>query len=222
MCFSAEASFTAAAVLGIVGYKTVSMATARAQMPLALLPWLFGFHQLMEGILWVYFSQAITPDGLFYLAQVLYIVYAYMFILIWVPLSALVLEPPGWRRQVMKGFLCTAVVLAALNVDKLVGAQAVVRVVHHSLQYPETSWVRGLPYIVVICSPLLFSSRPRVWWMGALGLVTTGIAMYFYYWTFASVWCFFAGIISISIYWILIGLNDKQNATDVRNFQKND
>lgn len=54
MCFSAQASFTAAALLlpaGAVGvYKAYR--THRRYMAICALPFLFGLQQLFEGLVW--------------------------------------------------------------------------------------------------------------------------------------------------------------------------
>ena len=54
MCFSAEASFTAAAVLLPAGAVAMRRAYQRDRkyLPLATLPVLFGLQQLFEGFVW--------------------------------------------------------------------------------------------------------------------------------------------------------------------------
>ncbi|OGL74722.1 hypothetical protein A3C96_03880 [Candidatus Uhrbacteria bacterium RIFCSPHIGHO2_02_FULL_60_10] len=46
MCFSATASFTAAAGLSTIGVITLREAKTRSQLPLAVMPLLFGIRQL--------------------------------------------------------------------------------------------------------------------------------------------------------------------------------
>lgn len=208
MCFSASASFTASALLGLVGYQTLKLVKKRDQLPLALLPSLFALQQCAEGVLWVYLGEHRQTDVTTLLAQFVYIFLAYLFFLVWLPLSSLALESVPWRRRIMQVFVGAALFCAALNLDKLLQGEIVVQIVRSSLHYPETNWIRGIPYILIICTPMLFSSRPRVWWLGALGLISAAVCYYFYYWTFASVWCFFAAFISITIYRIVRGLNE--------------
>ncbi len=52
MCFSATASFTAGAALTAVGGFTVHKSQGKIELPLALVPLLFGIQQLTEGVLW--------------------------------------------------------------------------------------------------------------------------------------------------------------------------
>ena len=51
MCFSATASFTAGVALLVVGTATARLASGRAELPLAVIPVLFGIQQLIEGVL---------------------------------------------------------------------------------------------------------------------------------------------------------------------------
>ncbi|MED5468647.1 MAG: hypothetical protein VX542_00065, partial [Cyanobacteriota bacterium] len=56
MCFSASASFTAAAVLmplGLYTHHLASEANRPGYKPLALVPFFFGLQQFIEGFLWV-------------------------------------------------------------------------------------------------------------------------------------------------------------------------
>lgn len=64
MCFSAEASFTAAAVLVPAGAVTIYRAyrTNRQYLPIAALPLLFGLQQLFEGLVWT--GNALSSDSM--------------------------------------------------------------------------------------------------------------------------------------------------------------
>lgn len=53
MCFSATASFTAGTALSAVGGLTLRKSRGKAELPLALVPLMFGIQQLSEGVLWV-------------------------------------------------------------------------------------------------------------------------------------------------------------------------
>jgi len=63
MCFSAPASFLAGTALLAVGAVTVSKASARAEVPFAAIPVLFGVQQLIEGALWVALGADAAPAG---------------------------------------------------------------------------------------------------------------------------------------------------------------
>lgn len=208
MCFSAEVSFLSAGLLGIIGVQTLREHRKPAQLPFALLPLLFGVHQLSEGILWVYLGNQKPPDLLAYSAQFVYLLIAYFLVLLWIPIAAFLLEKVRWRRLTMGGFALLGLVLACLNFDKFEGGW-VVRIVDHSIQYPNTQWIRGLPYVLTVCVPFILSSEPYLPWIGVFGALSFLIAFTFYYATSASVWCFFAACISLNIYWMLRRLNEE-------------
>ena len=61
MCFSATASFTAGTALTAVGGLTVRKSRGKAELPLALVPLLFGIQQLTEGVLWLSLRHDLAP-----------------------------------------------------------------------------------------------------------------------------------------------------------------
>lgn len=101
MCFSAPASFTAAAVLLSMGTVTVRRARARRELPYAAIPLLFGVQQLLEGMLWLTFPDhaPLLNVGLTHL----YSFFSHILWPIYVPLAALALETVRWRRRVLAG-----------------------------------------------------------------------------------------------------------------------
>jgi hypothetical protein len=56
MCFSAEASFLSAGLLGIAGVTSLYMVKDSKYIPFATIPLLFAIHQLSEGFLWLSLS----------------------------------------------------------------------------------------------------------------------------------------------------------------------
>ena len=52
MCFSANASFAAGALLLGISAFTIRAARTPAEQPLAAIPLLFGLQQLCEGAIW--------------------------------------------------------------------------------------------------------------------------------------------------------------------------
>ncbi len=56
MCFSAQASFGASAVLGIMGIYALRKAKQQERF-LAMVPLLFAIQQACEGIVWVTYAN---------------------------------------------------------------------------------------------------------------------------------------------------------------------
>lgn len=120
MCFSAQASFTAGAVLLIVGAATVRRARVRSELSYAWIPVLFGIQQLLEGALWLTF-----PDRAPLLNTVLTHAYSFFSHVLWpiyVPLAGLALEPVPWRRRVLIGIALAGSAVGAVPAGHTVHA----------------------------------------------------------------------------------------------------
>ena len=57
MCFSASASFITGVGLSVVGVATLRMTSRRAEIPFALIPFLFGLQQIIEEMIWLSFEK---------------------------------------------------------------------------------------------------------------------------------------------------------------------
>ena len=90
MCFSASASFTAAAVLMPLGLYSAHIARRTEQhhyLPLALTPFFFGLQQFIEGLEWTGLDRG-RVEPLTSLAGLGFLFFAYCFWMIWIPWSA--------------------------------------------------------------------------------------------------------------------------------------
>ena len=75
---------------------------------------------------------------------------------------------------------------------------------HHAIAYrnPLTgSFGISLLYILATCGALLLSRYRIVRWYGALNVVGLTIVELVRAYAFCSVWCFYAAILSVIIYW---------------------
>lgn len=50
MCFSATASFIASTTLCVIGVATLKNTKASDEVPFAMIPFIFGIQQLIEGV----------------------------------------------------------------------------------------------------------------------------------------------------------------------------
>nr|WP_156062649.1 DUF6629 family protein [Flavobacterium chilense] len=70
--------------------------------------------------------------------------------------------------------------------------------------YPEPFRIMGgLLYIIATILPPFFSHIRRMWWLGVMVLISYVITTVFYESYLVSVWCFFASVISLSVYLIM-------------------
>lgn len=203
MCFSTEASFTAAIVLGATGGATLKNCSSRSQFFLAAIPLLFALQQLSEGFVWLHISYHFGSQELFAAAQRGFLTFAFFIWPIWIPLSLAVIEQIPWRRVLLFINLAGGIVLSSLNLYYALQQDISVQVVYHSLQYIGHVPQQTILYPLIVLLPCFLSSLKYVRGFGIFAAIGLMIANYFYSQTFVSVWCFFAAIMSISIYKIL-------------------
>jgi hypothetical protein len=206
MCFSAQASFTAGTVLLLVGAATVRRARVRAELPYAWIPVLFAIQQLLEGALWLTF-----PDRAPLLNTVLTHAYSFFSHVLWpiyVPLAALALETVPWRRRVLIGIALAGSAVGLYLLATLFTLPIVATVSGRHIAYESPHFyalVAMSLYLLGTCASLMFSSHARVVAFG-VGAFASAVAAYAFYATwFISVWCFFAAVLSVTVFLYFTG-----------------
>lgn len=213
MCFSAEASFTAAAVLGVMGATTLKNCSSKTQFFLAAIPFLFAIQQLSEGFLWMQLNNHLGLLGNSKYAQQTFLTFAFLIWPVWVPLSLALIEKTQWRRRLIFIDLGCGVVLSYLNFTASLKQDISVQIINHSIQYLGHAPSQALIYPFIILFPCFISSLKNMWIFGFFVLFAYLVADYYYTATFVSVWCFFSAIVSGLIYKVI-----KDNQAD---YEKN-
>ncbi len=199
MCFSAQASFTAAAVLGVVGAATFAQKPAPRRIAFAAFPFLFALHQTIEGFVWLSIADGGPPQWL----TALYLFFAQVFWPVFTPLSVLLMEE-DWRRRIGLWILLAAGVVVSVTLAAvLVQNDYSVSVVEGSLQYATGHHFEdrliGL-YLLAVAAPLILSRYRYVMAFGAVVLAGSALTQLAFYYAAASVWCFFAAIGSVFVF----------------------
>lgn len=210
MCFSTEASFTAALVLGVAGGLTLKNTTSKSQFFIAAIPLLFAIQQFSEGLIWLYLGKHIGTHEMFIHAQLSFLTFAFLIWPIWIPLSFFMIEPIKWKRIALLILLSFGIALSFLNLTYAMREDISISIVNHSIQYSGHVPEQMITYPLITLLPMFISSLRNIWIYGLLTLLAFIAANYFYTATFTSVWCFFSAVISIMIYKIL-----KDNLTDI-------
>lgn len=203
MCFSASASFVAAGVIGSIGVATLRHVREPRALLFAAVPLLFAVHQFTEGFVWLGQHGRIGPVALDHVTF-LFMFYAQGVLPLLMPFAVLLMERSGWRRRAIMALTVLGALVSAWMIYGLIFFESTSFVEQHSIAYrnPLTGnlWV-SLLYILAACGALVVSTRRVVRWYGVLNLIGLTIAQLVKEFAFASVWCFYAAILSIVIYW---------------------
>jgi hypothetical protein len=205
MCFSAPASFVAGTALSAIGVATIRRVERRTELPLAMIPLLFGIQQLVEGVLWLTFGR----DALVLQQTMTYVysVFSHVWWPIYVPFAVGILESTLWRKRTLLAFQAAGLVVG-LYLLFIIMTQPVVAQIdgHHMVRHivylsPHFYLVPVMVlYLAATCVSFFISSHPFVRLFGVLALVSFIAAYLFYSRALVSVWCFFAAVLSIVIY----------------------
>ena len=201
MCFSATASFVAGTTLSAVGIVTITKVERRSELPFAAIPLLFGFQQLVEGILWLTFSHDAPM-----LRQAMTYVYSMFSHVLWpiyVPFAFRFLETTRWRRTAMLWLQGAGLAVGLYLFYFLVKLPVVAEVVDRHIVYVSPHFYLGpviVLYLASTCFTGFVSSHTFVRMFGVLALLSFTASYVLYTRALVSVWCFFAAILSLLIY----------------------
>ena len=212
MCFSAEASFGASAVLLGIGVVSTNMCATTPQRVLASIPFIFGVQQFAEGILWLSLSHPgfahlnyIASDTFLFFAQV-----------VWptiVPLAVLLLEKDARNKKVLGAMLGLGMLVSSwlgyclltYPVDAEISCSHILYTTH----FPPYMKHMGVLYLIPTVFPSIISSIKRLRLLGVVILVSYIVARIFSQYYLISVWCFFAALISLVALSVIMKLNEK-------------
>ena len=213
MCFSATASFGAAAILLPVGGYCLHKAKREDPqwIPFAAFPAAFGLQQATEGILWL--GIASSDQALVALASRGFLFFSHFFWLFWVPFSVFRLEPDPDRKRfllvatIIGGIYGASLFLPILLFDGWLN----VEIAHHSIRYEirliydgfvHREILRGI-YVAIIVGSLLACSVKQIKVFGVLIFISVITAFLYFDYAFTSVWCFFAALLSAYVLMII-------------------
>ncbi len=212
MCFSANASFVAGIILPVIGIAAIKKVQHKSQILFASIPLLFAIQQISEGILWL-----TLPDpayaGLSQIMTYIFLFFAQFFWPLWVPIAILMLEKESKRKKIQKILVGVGVILACYSAYSLLSFQLEAKIVGHHIKYtvdnPNPMKIYGgILYFIATVLPPFFSHIKRMWMFGATIFISYVISAIFFEHFVVSVWCFFASVISISIYAIMLEIRN--------------
>ncbi len=202
MCFSAEASFGASAVISVIGIVAVKKSTTVPQKILSCIPLIFAAQQFAEGILWLSLSHTSLAQWN-KPATYTFLTAAEVAWPIMLPLSVMLLEKQKVRKRILAVFLVLGILVSSILGYCLVvyPVQSSISCSHilYDVSYPIHTPYFAPFYLIASVVPPFISSIKRVLLLGALLTVSYIVTTIFYEDYLISVWCFFSAAISLLI-----------------------
>ena len=216
MCFSTSASFGAGAVLAVIGVVTIKKAKEPNQILFAGIPFLFSLQQIDEGFLWL----ALTNNYSAAMKETTTYIFLFIAQVIWpllVPLSISLLEKNEKRKIFLQVLVFVGAIISVYLtyciINYPVNSKIIGYHISYSQNYPASlSIIGGILYVLATVFPPLISSFKRMWYLGLSILISYIMTRIFYTDYIVSVWCFFASVISISVYAVMTDINKTKTA----------
>lgn len=213
MCFSAQASFGAGAVLAVAGIISVRKTIKPSHLLFAAIPLIFAVQQFSEGILWLTLSKSAFA-GWKAGAMYTFLFFAQVLWPLWVPLSMWQLEKEKRRKKTLFVLFCiglfTSCSLAWLLLTYPASTQVRDHHIFYELGFPGISMKLGILYFIPTVISSFLSTYRGVQWMGLAILVSFIVSKLFFREELISVWCYFAAVISASILLIMHSIKKSQ------------
>lgn len=203
MCFSATANFVASGVIAAVGVATLRHVEHPRAVLFAATPLLFALHQFTEAFVWLGLGGRIGRVA-FEHSVFLFILYAQGILPLLMPVAVLLMERAGWRRRAIGAATAIGVIVFGWTTYGVIAFPSRAFIEHHSIAYrnpvTDSGWVAA-GYIAATCGALLLSSHRVVRWFGILNVVGLTIVLIVKGYAFTSIWCLYAAVLSIMLYW---------------------
>ena len=198
MCFSATGSFVSAAINAAAGTVVLRRTAGTPEGILAAFPLTFAVQQTMEGFLWLDLaregggpSNSTLATGFVSVALVLWPLLS--------PFAAFVLEQNRLRKMLLAGLIALGALYAMYYAYFIAQYPFSAQIVGHTLVYSNGL---GFPlasavlYCALTCIPLLVSTQGSLKLLGLCVLIGLTVSYGLFFFSFLSVWCFFAAIAS--------------------------
>jgi len=207
MCFSPEASFAGGVIIASIGIFTIKKVHKPSQLVFASIPLFFGIQQIAEGFVWI---TTPLPEYIYFQKF-----FTYMFLImadvLWpliIPLSVLLMEKAKKKIKILKVIFGMGLLLSIYYAYCFwfysVTPQIMDYHVHYNTDFPKSVAIPAfLVYLFSTITPLFVSSIKKMKWLGVLMFSSCLVTVVFFTQYLASVWCFFAALISGVIFWIL-------------------
>lgn len=212
MCFGPVASFTSGAILTAAGTVTLKTASSRSKkaLLLAAFPLIFGIQQIIEGIVWMGVNNGPLVNWR-KPAAAAFLFFAYLVWPIASPIAIYLLETKKRNKLILSAAILMGIGSAVYLLWFVSTYDFKVEVIKHSIQYHVQKFTPliGALYLGSTYGAYLCSSHRGIRILGVLNIIFAAFARAYYRKTFDSVWCFYAALLSIGIFFFLRSLPKK-------------
>lgn len=211
MCFSAEMSFGASAVILVIGVISINKARTFPQRIFGLIPFFFSIQQFIEGLLWLVLANP-EYDSWRPMLTNFYLSFAWIIWPAFIPIAMGLLEADPKRKRLFYFFSVIGLFVAASFIHILIFHHASSFINEYHIDY-TFDYIPSYPlfftalYLVATIISLLVSSTRKMWMFGIVNLASYLFTKIFFHGHVVSIWCFFGAISSMIILWIIIELN---------------
>jgi Family of unknown function (DUF6629) len=202
VCFSPEGDLAAGVVVVAIGIDALRHVRGRTEyLAIAALPVALGLHQLDETLVW-WSLQGHLPRGLGHVAMWAYLVFALVALPVLAPLLMTLIEPSARHRRRILPLVALGTAVSVVLLEAMLAGHPDVRLARFHLAYTiglqHGVAVIGL-YVVATCGPMLLSSMRPFVWFGVANLAAVVALALLCADGFASLWCFYAAVLSGAI-----------------------
>jgi hypothetical protein len=206
MCFSATASFGASVVLAAIGVASIKQVQHKSQIVFACIPVFFCMQQFDEGLVWLSLTSPNVSLNLY--TTYIFLTFSQVVWPLWIPVAMMMVEDKGKRRKIQRLFVVIGITEAIYQLYCLINFPVHSEICGHHIYYhinhPDTfNFIEPAFYIVATIVSPFFTGIKRMWVLGLAVLISCLVSVIFYEHYTISVWCFFASVISISVYLIM-------------------
>lgn len=207
MCISAPASIAAGTLLSAVGIWTIRQNKQKSYTMFAAIPLIFALQQFSEALVWLSFDHPAYAlkripaiRSFLFLAEVVWPIY--------VPLSVLRGEIQKNRKRILLFLTAIGACFSAWLLWGIaffeVSAEISDSHILYNMHYPNSLALAGsIAYFSSTVISLFVSSMNRIRLLAYAILASFLISKLYFSDTLISVWCFFAAIASVIVYYIV-------------------
>lgn len=213
MCLSPEVDVVAGIGITVIAIDALRHVRNGRTLPFALLPAIFAFHTFVSAFVW-WGAQGSVSQTVGDIAATVFMFIAFVLFPIWTPISILILEKPGWRRDAL-------LVLAAMGIFS--GINYLTQMFEGNSTYVACDWainysvdgvtpVTGGLYLLATIGAMLLSGYRTIFIWGIVNAVGVAFLLWANSKGLPSVWCLWAAVTSWFVAWWLRKLDRRHKA----------